>query len=471
MEGKPHINWNGTVLDRETFRVALAFLKWTHDEHHVEGQARFFYNEVTGEWRTVALPQYIWSGSHTREVEADSPVKEKIIEALLNEGFGEAGTIHHHSNMGAFQSGGDKEDELSRNGFHVTVGTMSSKVAAFHARATFKGLQYEKSRYGLDTGCMNIDQWMPGLSGDKEAPHKPILSDILEHWLSFDDLPEFPEVWKTYMIARPEEKGSNVGFSPTGIRGKGPIQYEETPNERALRLHVGHTPIYTSGRVIIWLAGANPTTRFKLIPRAIVSASTPRCTDKPTEVVHTASTQLPTIQELREMRSMTVSDFETYLELLRESKRVDTSRNGDALKRKMSGALASFRDLFVSEKLSAKELNKIFTDLQTASTRIARIILNLGDSYELFENTRTDLPEAPEMLKLSSQWMHEMTGVLVDLHPEEWDAIDEASSTINSDYDFYQMMCAGLRKAVDDGTVTDVYDIDGEVNYMHVTQD
>jgi hypothetical protein len=32
------------------------------------------------------------------------------------------------------------------------------------------------------------------------------------------------------------------------------------------------------------------------------------------------------------------------------------------------------------------------------------------------------------------------------------------------------MMCAGLRKAVDDGTVTDVYDIDGEVNYMHVTQ-
>jgi len=68
LNGTPKLHWAGSIIDIDQFRIALAFLKWTHDTHHVEGQIRLFYNEFTREWKAVALPQYIWSAGHTREV-------------------------------------------------------------------------------------------------------------------------------------------------------------------------------------------------------------------------------------------------------------------------------------------------------------------------------------------------------------------------------------------------------------------
>jgi hypothetical protein len=475
MEGRPRIHWNGAVIDRETFRLALAFLKWTHDEHKVEGQARFFYNEETGEWKTVVLPQYIWSAGHTREVEADNPVKEKIIEDLLLDGFGEAGTIHHHSNMGAFQSAGDKEDELSRNGFHVTVGTMSAKVSAFHARATFKKIQYEKTQHAPSSGRLNIDQWLPGMMGNANAPHQPIQDDIAKHWLSLEDLPEFPDEWRLHMVERPVEKSNpNMGFrsqlNPTNHDwSRSRTVPGETPSERAQRLHVGHVPVYELGRLKIWLAGNQIAySKYRIAPKGKAKQLEAPLMEAPK--ADATSTQLPTIQELRDMRTMKPDEFEIYVKLLREEKRVDTSSDSATVKRKFARSLAKFRDMYVSEELQKSDLDTLFLDLQSMSSRVLRVIMSLADSYGGHRGgALSALPDSTEMRTLAVHWMGTLTDTLNTMHPEEWDALNAAlhSTKTVSEYDFYTMMCAGIRSGVDAGDIEDVYDPDGEVNYMY----
>ncbi|MHC4620670.1 MAG: hypothetical protein ACYTEQ_23220 [Planctomycetota bacterium] len=198
---KPRLRWKGAPIDRETFRIMLAFLKWTHDTHSVEGQGRFFYNDITARWRPVVLPQYIWSAGHTREVEDDSLEKEQVLAELSKDGFGEAGTIHHHSRMSAFASHGDQQDEIARHGFHVTVGHMSADIADFHARATFK-----KICYTMEDGMMNVADWLPGLRTRTTktrltGPFNPLVNRF---WLSLNDLPEFPEDWKALLVEKPK---------------------------------------------------------------------------------------------------------------------------------------------------------------------------------------------------------------------------------------------------------------------------
>lgn len=197
MKDEPRLDWSGAPIDHEEFRKALAFLKWSHDTHHVEAQIRLYYNQWTCKWRTAVFPQYIISAGHTREVEDDNERKNKIIDALLADGFEEAGTGHHHSGMGAFQSGDDRLDELKRNGFHFTVGRMSDNIADFHCRATLK-----KVNYTADHDMINPHQWLPGLGDFKNA-----MAEIKKFWLDLTpaSLPAFPEEWKELMIKRVEE--------------------------------------------------------------------------------------------------------------------------------------------------------------------------------------------------------------------------------------------------------------------------
>ena len=51
--------WNGEIIPPTLFREILSFFKWTYDEHGCESQVRLYYNPETGEWRAVAMPQFI----------------------------------------------------------------------------------------------------------------------------------------------------------------------------------------------------------------------------------------------------------------------------------------------------------------------------------------------------------------------------------------------------------------------------
>jgi hypothetical protein len=476
MTGHPTIHWKGAVMPREVFREAVAFLKWTHDRHQVEGQARFYYNELTGEWKTVALPQYIWSAGHTREVEADDPVKEAIIEKLLLAGFGEAGTIHHHSGMSAFQSGGDKEDELARNGFHVTIGGMSGKVASFHARVTFRGINYEGQK-----GMMYAGQWLPGLRTTYilGSSHKPLHADITKYWLSLEDLPKFPQVWESYMVDKPvvvttpvtTRHAHNCHSTALMGRNQATSQAHETASERARRLHLGEVPIYKDKHITIWLSGGPAKDGFKILPRAPVEETKGIEAPRQDNRKEDASVMLPTVNELREMRAMTVPEFEKYLSILRDEKRIDESNCAETLKSRLSQDLGEFRDAFIGEQLSPKELKELFGDIQTVSTRMVRIISTLVTTYENKNDQTTKLPIGSEMRELLGTWINKLSEIIVDLHPEEWEAMDNASMAIDKkeEYNFYKMMCDGLMEGIDTGVIQDLYDKDGEVSYRHRT--
>jgi hypothetical protein len=47
-------------------------------------------------------------------------------------------TIHSHNKAGASQSGDDAQDELTKNGWHITVGHCDQKTLDFHMRYNFR---------------------------------------------------------------------------------------------------------------------------------------------------------------------------------------------------------------------------------------------------------------------------------------------------------------------------------------------
>jgi hypothetical protein len=184
-----------------------------------------------------------------------------------------------------------------------------------------------------------------------------------------------------------------------------------------------------------------------------------------------ASVMLPTVNELREMRAMTVPEFEKYLSILRDEKRIDESNCAETLKSRLSQDLGEFRDAFIGEQLSPKELKELFGDIQTVSTRMVRIISTLVTTYENKNDQTTKLPIGSEMRELLGTWINKLSEIIVDLHPEEWEAMDNASMAIDKkeEYNFYKMMCDGLMEGIDTGVIQDLYDKDGEVSYRHRT--
>jgi hypothetical protein len=462
---KPRLEWRGAPIDRETFRIALAFLKWTHDEHKVEGQARFFYNQDTHEWRAVALPQYIWSAGHTREVEENNETKEKIISELLKAGFGEAGTIHHHSGMGAFQSSGDKQDELSRHGFHVTVGHMHGELADFHARATFKKINYE-----MEEGMMNVAQWLPGLrTRTVNRTLKTFNPLVNEFWLSLNDLPEFPEDWKELLVERPAVVTSVTNSS------------YKRPADRWAELRESHkddTPVYEDTLYIVWLRGAQ--TALKITAKPFTNETVTRSNSRLAKEhethrsVHRPAIEPPkseekeetkpktewTAEELKNIHMMTQEQFDDYLAGLKHAGLLASSDAVMSVRDMVVNALVEMRDRHLPDELDAEDLEEFCADLQRLSSWMIRKVSMFS------ENMRgTTLPKTRDIQELMCQWIADFARVCADMSVEEWDASVDACTVVDTkdSFDFYELMCEGLAEAAALGHVDDIYNKDGTI--------
>lgn len=483
LAGPARLEWTGAPIDYEEFRLAVAFLKWTHDTHKCEAQARFWYNPETHKWKTVVLPQENHGSAHTREVEEENETKEQIISQLMADGFGEAGTIHHHSNMSAFQSGPDKTDELSRSGFHVTIGNMSAKVADFHSRATFKGINYEHEEGMIETG-----QWIPGMRTKrvKGKGHIAFVPEIAEFWLSLeeDKLPEFPEVWKSYLIeikrtttTTHNQWNNNTGghsYCGYGTHGYGTGrgtggQRTRTITEVLKDLHKHDTPCYKSTNLTVWLK--DPASKFRVnirLPKAqrdAIEASTKaQGTEEESEQLKLGLPNGPqpllTVAELRKLNRMSPEEFNAYLKSLRDEGRVDDTQIRADVEEKMQDELAEFRDEFVSDYISELGLEEMFGELQRISSRIVRMIdLSSGN---LKSHT---CPKKSDFQDLMCVWIHRLCEMMYDMHPEQWEYLQEASKATNPDDfpSFYKMMCDGLEAGMNYGTIEEIYFVDGSV--------
>jgi hypothetical protein len=95
--------------------------------------------------------------------------------------------------MGAFASGTDKEDELQREGLHITLGKMSERILDFHQRISVNDSVVEAT----------LSEWFEMPEGLPNAL-KPFLATSFQHLLTNVDLLEelydaadcVPQVWK-----------------------------------------------------------------------------------------------------------------------------------------------------------------------------------------------------------------------------------------------------------------------------------
>ena len=170
--------WEGKKLSIETFRLALAFCKWTYDTWKGEAQGKLFFHPGTGDWQFVPLPQLEPSGMTTKECPKD-PEYARLLGEWTRKGYVLNGTLHHHCSISSFQSGTDESDEETSNGLHITVGRLNQANADYHSRFVLNKVTYD------------------------DIP----LSDFIDGdatLLFLSGLPDVPEEWKTVFRERPK---------------------------------------------------------------------------------------------------------------------------------------------------------------------------------------------------------------------------------------------------------------------------
>ncbi len=181
----PYLSYVGPKISMESWKQILGFFDWAYKEHKVEAQVRLYLNQKQGTWRAWAFPQE-GEAAATTEVAEACDVECKKTELYSAKGWIEAGTVHSHAAMSAFQSGTDKSNEDTKQGIHITVGKLDERVYDLHGRLTFRGIFY------------NVDwsdwfQLPPGLEGLPAALHSTVMQYFLTEHVTET---AFPDAWK-----------------------------------------------------------------------------------------------------------------------------------------------------------------------------------------------------------------------------------------------------------------------------------
>lgn len=134
--GDPKFTWKGAKIPFVLWTQVCGFLRWTQKQFKEEAMVTFFYHMERREWAAWAFPQ-MPNGMTVKLLPDEVVFKED--RAKFGKGWIQAGSIHHHCTSGAFASGTDKDDEINKDGIHITVGKMEDAVMDFHARQVFDG--------------------------------------------------------------------------------------------------------------------------------------------------------------------------------------------------------------------------------------------------------------------------------------------------------------------------------------------
>lgn len=176
---KLRLDWTGSQIPIHLFRQIISFFKWTYDEYNCESQVRLYYNPQKDAWKAIAMPQFITKGLSSDEDDSDDEFN-KLKLKMDEEGYGHAGSGHHHCGAVAFQSATDFKDEIGTEGFHFTVGNMDGDKGSFHCRCVVRKVNYD-----------NVGK----------EDFVPYVDDQVS--LSLKNLPEFPEEWRGRMKKKP----------------------------------------------------------------------------------------------------------------------------------------------------------------------------------------------------------------------------------------------------------------------------
>jgi hypothetical protein len=180
LEKLPPLNYSGVKIPTRLWDRIKNFMLWSYQEFNSEAQLRLYFNENSNRWRAVAFPQYIGTGLYSEEIK-DHEDRDKVFELVSeSKGWREFGSVHHHCNIGAFQSGTDHKDEKTRPGVHITLGHLDKDVYDIHARTVFRGVTY----------ATDFKQWVDGDAGKTNGCFPQLWADQCH------DKPKV-EIWKT----------------------------------------------------------------------------------------------------------------------------------------------------------------------------------------------------------------------------------------------------------------------------------
>lgn len=172
----------GKTIPLSLWHSILAFMQWGFDTHRSEVMVVLFYDKEKNEWSAWAPPQEL-KGLSVDCVQDEEYAKQRKV-------FGNAvvmGSVHHHCELSAFESGKDANDEKNRPGVHFTVGFMNKAERGFHCRVVVR-------KESMET------EWSQFIENPADAKELPpaLFSQVVLHRKSREYAGTlFPEYWKT----------------------------------------------------------------------------------------------------------------------------------------------------------------------------------------------------------------------------------------------------------------------------------
>lgn len=146
------LHWTGAKIPKTIMKDALGLIKHFKNK---EVMVALYYSARENNW-IANVPKQKGAGA---SVSYDSDYKPPV-------GYGFCGTIHSHPQMSAFWSGTDRNDQCSKNGLHIVVGTDTDG----HLNTVLCSLWYNGKCYKAD------DQ--------VELPAKEEVTDAPEEWVN-----------------------------------------------------------------------------------------------------------------------------------------------------------------------------------------------------------------------------------------------------------------------------------------------
>lgn len=187
---RPCNRWTGAKITIEQWQQVSAFLHWSQRETGAEAMAHILYATADDDgpecWQPVVLPQQGYTGMSVKLL-SDPDLERATFARLPARNWRRIVTAHHHCRIGASQSSGDRADEISKDGLHITLGNMDEQVHSIHLRTSFNGSMFEPV----------LSDWL-SLDEQRAALIPAALHDQLLRHLLTQAQPdkEFPAWWK-----------------------------------------------------------------------------------------------------------------------------------------------------------------------------------------------------------------------------------------------------------------------------------
>lgn len=194
----PGVTWNGPKIPYELWQKIVSFMRWSQVTTKSEAHLALFYDTIGHRWGAWAFPQ---SGvGMTVKTLPDHPLYAED-RKQFGKGWIMAGSVHHHCEGAAFQSGTDKNDEETKEGVHITIGKTTSAEIDTHTRVV----------WGETMFTVSISDWVDVPDVVSKIPSK-YRDKLTKEYILSPEEGEFPPVWKERIIK--EEKKPAHFYGP-----------------------------------------------------------------------------------------------------------------------------------------------------------------------------------------------------------------------------------------------------------------